>query len=98
MRSLLVSESYNQKVSEIAVKCGMVETRSYSPAERQRDELESAWLAANRDRFVGLWIALQGEELLAAAPTAREVFAAVAGRGDIPLVMQIETSAPFAGW
>lgn len=76
----------------------MVETRSYSPAERRRDELESAWLAANRDRYVGLWIALQGDELLAAAPTAREVFAAVAGRGSTPLVMQIDSSAPFAGW
>jgi hypothetical protein len=85
-------------VSEIVAKCGIVETRSYSAAERRRDELESAWLAANRERYVGLWIALQGEELLAAAPTAREVFAAVAGRGVTPLVMQIESAAPFAGW
>ncbi len=64
----------------------------------RRDELEAAWLAANRKRYVGLWIALQREELLAAAPTAREVFAALAGRGAAPLVMQIESAAPFAGW
>ena len=98
MRSRRANESFNQGMSETAAKCGMVETRSYSPAERQRDELESAWLAANRDKYVGLWIALQGDELLAVAPTAREVFAAVAGRGATSLVMQIESAAPFAGW
>jgi len=85
-------------VNELASKCGTVESRSYSPAERRRDDLETAWLAANRDRYAGLWIALQGEELLAVAPTAREVFAAVAGRDVTPLVMQIESAAPFAGW
>ncbi|MFN0062666.1 MAG: hypothetical protein ACKVPX_09125 [Myxococcaceae bacterium] len=85
-------------MSEIAAKRGRTEMRSYSAAERRRDELESAWLAENRDRYVGLWIALQGDELLAAAPTAREVFAAVAGRSATALVMQIESPAPFAGW
>ena len=85
-------------MNDLAAKCGTVETRSYGASERQRDEAESAWLAANRDRYVGLWIALQGDELLASAPTAREVFAAVAGRASKPLVMQIEPPAPFAGW
>jgi len=75
-----------------------VETRNYSSAERRRDELESAWLAANRDQYIGQWIALDGDELLAVAPTAREVFALVAGRATTPLVMQIESPKPFAGW
>jgi hypothetical protein len=85
-------------VSQLTSKCGPAEKRAYGPAERRRDELESAWLAANRDRYVGQWIALEGDELLAAASTAREVFAAVAGRATTPLVMLIESPVPFAGW
>lgn len=85
-------------MSKILDKSGTVATRTYSPAERRRDELESAWLATNRDQYVGLWIALEGDELLASGPSAKEVFAAVAGRSPAPLVMQIESPAPFAGW
>ena len=64
-------QSYH-RVSEILARCETVGTRTYGPGERRRDELESAWLAAHRDRYIGLWIALEGDELVASAPTARE--------------------------
>lgn len=70
---------------------------------RERDDRSSRelrWLAENHRRYVGQWIALRGDVLLAVSRTAREVFAAVAGEREVPLVMRIreDEDAPFAGW
>jgi hypothetical protein len=60
---------------------------------------EMNWIAQNRRRFAGRWIALEGERLLASGATSREVFAEVEGREPPPLVIQIEDEGmPFAGW
>jgi hypothetical protein len=60
---------------------------------------EMKWLAENRHKFLGRWIALQGQKLLAEGSTAKEVFAKVADQKTPPLVVQIiEEELPFAGW
>jgi hypothetical protein len=60
---------------------------------------ERTWLAENRDRFLGRWVALEGHTLLAAGDTAREVFAKVSDRFTPPLVIRIDgDNRPFAGW
>lgn len=60
---------------------------------------ELRWLAENKHKFIGAWIALQGMQLLAVGATAKEVFAKVAGLKSPPLVVKIsDEDVPFAGW
>ncbi len=67
-------------------------------AERAR--LEFRWLAQNRQRYTGHWIALDGDRLLAVGDSAQEVYAAIANREGIPLVTRVEAGDEtyFAGW
>src|SRR6185437_9279562 len=61
--------------------------------------LEKRWLAENRQRFSGRWIALEGQTLLASGDTAKEVFSRVAGQARPPLVIRVEDHKhPFARW
>lgn len=77
-----------------ALKCSrprVITERSF------QKELE--WLAENRHRFSGQWIALQGDQLLAAGSIAHEVFQQVADIEPPPLVIRIEPDdLPFGGW
>jgi len=58
-----------------------------------------AWLAKNRGRYSGQWVALRGDVLLAVGKDAREVYARVRGQKPVPLVVKIESEQlPFAGW
>ncbi len=58
-----------------------------------------AWLAENRGRYRGQWVALQGDELLATGGEARDVYEQVRGLKPLPLVEKIEfEELPFAGW
>jgi hypothetical protein len=70
--------------------------------EKQKQKLfqeELHWLAENRYRFPGQWIALEGDQLLAVGPTAQEVFSKVADQRTPPLVVKItDDELPFAGW
>jgi hypothetical protein len=59
---------------------------------------EAAWLAANRQAYLGQWVALDGDHLLAVRSSAREVFAAIDGYVPTPLVTKIRPAVPFAGW
>ena len=60
---------------------------------------EMNWLAANKRRFAGRWIALEGEHLLAVGNTSREVFSQLPANATPPLVIRInEEDSPFAGW
>jgi hypothetical protein len=72
-----------------------------SNAARQYDAHQKAiaWLTENRSRYLGQWVALQGDELLASGSTARDVYSRVRGLRPVPLVVQIESEhLPFAGW
>jgi len=67
-------------------------------AERELTEFE--WLALNRQRYAGRWVALDGDELLAVGDSAREVYAAIANHERTPLVTRVEPEDEvyFAGW
>jgi hypothetical protein len=66
---------------------------------RCRFQQESEWLARNESRYRGLWIALEGDQLLAKGETSKEVFSKVQDRLDPPLVIRIEEEQlPFGGW
>ena len=59
----------------------------------------SRWLAENRHRFRGHWVALDGDQLLAASKSSKEVFAQIRDRVETPLVTKIdENEMPFGGW
>jgi hypothetical protein len=67
--------------------------------QKDRTDQEMRWLANNRHRFSGQWIAVLGETLLATGNTAKEVFARVADQAIPPLVIRVEDEEPpFAGW
>ena len=68
-------------------------------AQAAAHALEVRWLAENQHRYVGRWIALDGDQLLASGENAHDVFAAVRDRNEPALVIQIqEPGLPFAGW
>lgn len=77
-------------------KAGKLTERSATEGHFQE---ELRWLAENKHKYVGAWIALQGKQLLAVGATAKEVFAKVAGLKTPPLVIKIsDEELPFAGW
>lgn len=66
---------------------------------RYEMEKERIWLAENRSKYFGKWIALEGGRLLAVADSAKEVFSKVANHPTPPLVIRIsEHDLPFSGW
>ena len=65
---------------------------------RQREHMEAAWLQTNRAQYLGKWVALDGDLLLASGLSAREVFTEVAGHMPAPLVVKVRELVPFAGW
>ena len=67
--------------------------------ERNRVGEELKWIAANRGRFGGQWVALDGDKLVAIGQSAREVSDAAKGQTQNPLVVYLESNPkPFAGW
>ncbi len=66
----------------------------------ERARLEFRWLAENRGRYAGRWIALEGDRLLAVGDSAREVYTAIANHEGTPLVTRVEPveQSYFAGW
>jgi hypothetical protein len=68
--------------------------------EAARERSEFRWLALNRQRYAGRWVALDGNALLAVGDSAREVYAAITSREGTPLVTRVEPEdgVYFAGW
>jgi len=75
-----------------------MERNGLDPAERAR--LEFRWLAENAERYVGRWVALEGDRLVAVGDSAREVYAAIANLEGTPLVTRVgpREETFFAGW
>ena len=68
-------------------------------AEMRRFQESTRWLSHNKSNYRGLWIALDGADLLAVDASAKEVFAKVDGMVPPALVIQVEADeTPFAGW
>lgn len=62
---------------------------------------EARWLKENAREYAGQWVALEGDQLIAAGSTAVEVRDAAAAAGvDRPLLVQVENpdGLPFAGF
>ena len=76
----------------------LAQMRKARQASGQFDD-EMDWIAKNRHRFSGQWVALQGRVLVAAGTTAREVADAAKNRSPNPLIVYLEPDErPFAGW
>lgn len=66
-----------------------------------RWEREQRWLEEHRDEYLGQWVALEGDRLLASGPDGRAVYQAAREAGvHAPFVMRVEPrdELPFAGW
>jgi hypothetical protein len=69
---------------------------AYNTHERER-----AWIEQNRDEYLGQWVALDGDRLLAHGPDARAVYQSARAAGvRAPYVMRVEPcdELPFGGW
>jgi len=69
-------------------------------ARAGRSEKSLRWLNENRQKYLGQWVALDGDRLIASGPTAQEVYAKSKAEGvKIPFVELIseEEPAPFSG-
>jgi hypothetical protein len=57
-------------------------------------------LDENREKYLGQWVALDGDRLIASGPTAKEVYSKAKAEGvDIPFVELVSEreSVPFTG-
>ncbi len=82
-------------VTEIATMPASIEKRE----ERFQRALQ--WLDKNKPKYLGQWVALDGDRLLAAGTDGKQVYAnAVAAGVASPLLQQIkaEDDLPFGGW
>jgi hypothetical protein len=61
---------------------------------------EMRWLKEHRAEYVGQWVALDGDRLLAHGTNSREVREEARKSGvELPLVVEIEADdLPFGGW
>jgi hypothetical protein len=73
-------------------------TSTKRPISRDR---EMRWLAENRNKYVGQWVVVEGDQLIASGANSREVFQAAKRAGiEVPFLVQVESEdqLPFGGW
>ncbi|MDQ3753864.1 MAG: DUF5678 domain-containing protein [Acidobacteriota bacterium] len=70
-----------------------------APAAYNTRASERAWIAAHRDDYLGQWVALDGDRLLAHGTNAREVYLAARAAGvRAPFLEQVRPSLePYMG-
>ncbi|MDX2029886.1 MAG: DUF5678 domain-containing protein [Blastocatellia bacterium] len=71
------------------------------PVESKDRTRENLWLAEHQHSYVGEWIAIEGDQLIAHGADADGVFQAAEASGvDRPLVIYVDAldDPPFAGW
>jgi Family of unknown function (DUF5678) len=71
-----------------------------SQANTNRSAKSLRWLHDNRDKYLGQWVALDGDRLIASGPTAKEVYSKAKAEGvEIPFVELVTAreSGPFTG-
>ena len=69
--------------------------------DNDRWEREQRWLDEHREEYLGQWVALEGDRLLASGADGRAVYEAARAAGvRAPLVTRVEPrdALPFAGW
>ena len=87
---VIVSAQSRHPLSEIARRVDVVDCSR-----------EMHWLKEHRHKYVGQWVALDGDRLLAHGPNAQEVYDKARALGvPVPSVLRIEASdeLPFGGW
>ncbi len=65
------------------------------------NEQERAWVEAHRDEYLGQWVALDGDQLLAHGTDAKKVYEAARAQGvEIPYIDRVEpkVEAFMGGW
>ena len=70
-------------------------------APAQSRAIESTWVERNRDEYLGQWVALEGDTLIAHGTNAREVYLAARQAGsDAPYLVHItpKTDPYIGGW
>jgi len=71
-----------------------------SPANTNRSTKSLRWLQENREKYVGQWVALDGDRLIASGRTAKDVYSKAKAEGvEIPFVELVteRESEPFTG-
>ncbi|MDQ3253161.1 MAG: DUF5678 domain-containing protein [Acidobacteriota bacterium] len=70
-----------------------------APAAYNTHEREHAWIEAHRDEYLGQWVALDGDRLIAHGTNAREVYLAAREKGvKAPFLEQMMPSLePYMG-
>ena len=71
-----------------------------SQAHANRSEKSLRWMHENRKKYLGQWVALDGDRLIASGSTAKEVYARAKAEGiEIPFVELVtkRESEPFTG-
>ena len=82
------------------------ELEQRSPAQLSKpgyptNEQERTWLDAHRDEYLGQWVALDGDRLIAHGVDARTVYEAARARGvEVPYIDRVEPKdeASMGGW
>ena len=73
-----------------------------SQAHADRSAKSLRWLHENQEKYSGQWIALDGDRLIASAPTAKEVYSQAKAEGvEIPFVELLTDPEPVpstGGW
>lgn len=70
------------------------------PAYRTNEQ-ERAWIDAHRDEYLGQWVALDGDRLIASGADARTVYEAARAQGvETPYIDRVEkkVEAFMGGW
>ena len=62
-------------------------------------ERENAWLETHRDEYLGQWVAVEGDSLVAHGTNPREVYLAARESGvEVPYLVRVENrEEPFTG-
>jgi hypothetical protein len=73
-----------------------------SQGHANRSAKSLRWLHENREKYLGQWVALDGDRLIASGPTAKEVYSKAKAEGvEIPfveLVTDPEPAPSTGGW
>jgi|ERR1700752_25804 len=73
-----------------------------SEANANRSAKSIIWLRENREKYLGQWVALDGDRMIASGPTAKEVYSKAKAEGvEIPFVELITDREPVpftGGW
>lgn len=92
----LSPERHSPRNAQIALE--QIRVLQQKQERRRREEAEAEWIAANRARYAGRWIALLGGDLIAVGDSAKSVAQAAAGASSTPLIIFLDHNLPFAGW